>query len=460
MPDILVLNEKSNIGIATLWTKKEVVLAALQRMGVDSKVNIIGTLYTKYGINHLLYTLSRHPEINTLIIFGADLSGSGYALVELFKGRVVEGLRLMWTLEELKPILETVKVLDLREEFKKGNYQSLAETIEQVFSPGTYRSILNLELREVEASTWPEQVAGLVVVEEDILRAWAKLLDAVTHWGYVKASEYGERQKQLLGVEVVLYAEEALAKAHRLEAYFSRDELQAHVKSLLEGLEGASYSYGERLRRHRLAGDQIESLVSRLATSPATRRAIALTWDFTVDPSSQDPPCLILVQGDVSGNKYNQLAYFRSHDVYAGWPVNVYGLLRLMENVSSMLTERMGRQIRPGFLTVFSASLHLYEHDWARAREVIMREKHSFRSFIPDPKGNFIIRLSEGKIILEHRDSEGVLAASYSGGTAKEILDQVNLDALMPRHASYLTRELLRAEAALREGKEYVQDAV
>ncbi len=460
MPDIAVLNPESNVAIATLWTKKEHIVEKLRELGVDGKVNIVGTLYTRYGINYLLYTLSQHPEIDTIIVFGADLSGSGEALIELFRGGMPEGLRLMWPLDEVKPIIDGVKVVDLREAFKRSDFSALAEAVARNYSPGVRRQSVSLELREVKASSWPLQVAGLSIVESDVVRAWAKLLDAVMTWGFLKGSEYGEMQKQLLGAQVVLYAEKALKSAERLVDFFPRDELERHVETLIRGVEGASYSYGERLRRHREAGDQLELMVSKLASSPDTRRALALTWDFRVDPWSRDPPCLVAIQGDLSGGRYNQLAYFRSHDAYAGWPVNVYGLLRLMEHVSSLLSERTGRSVKPGFLVVFSASLHVYEHDWLRAQEVVNREKRGFAAFVEDPKGNFIIRLEDGRIVLELRDQEGVLVQSYSGTSAREILGQVNLDALMPRHAAYLARELARAEEALRRGLEYVQDAV
>lgn len=457
--DVEVLNPRSNVAVATLWTRNEAVVEGLRRLGVDSKVNIVGTLYTRYGVNYVLYTLSRHPEVDAVLVFGADLSGSGEALLELSRGCVPEGFRLMWPLEQVRAVLEGVKVVDLREAFRRGDYRALAAAVEEHYSPGVRRAPPVLELREVSAPSWPFQLAGLSIVEDDVVRAWAKLLDAVMTWGYLKDSEYGERQKQLLGAQAVLYAERALGSARRLEEYFSRGELESHVESLLKGVEGAAYSYGGRLRRHRQAGDQLEGLVSRLASSPSTRRAIALTWDFEVDAGSSCPPCLILVQGDLSGGRYNQVAYFRSHDAYAGWPVNVYGLLALMRHVSELLSERTGRPVRPGFLVVYSASLHVYEHDFQRAREVVERERGSFASFVEDPKGSFIVRLGEGGIFLELRDQEGALAAVYKGFTARELLSQINLDALMPRHAAYLARELLRAEEALRSGGSYVQDA-
>ncbi|ABL78348.1 thymidylate synthase [Thermofilum pendens] len=457
--DVEIVNTASNVAVVTLWTKKEVVVERLEKLGVLGKVYAVGTLYTKYGVNYLLHTLSTTPQVDVLVVFGADLMGSGEALVKLFKGEVDEGLKLLWSLEELKPLLSSVRVVDLREAFKRGDWGALARAIEENYRPGARRPAAPLRMEEVELESWPLQVAGLYVQETSLFRAWVKLVDAVMTWGFVKGSEYGERQRQLLGAVVVLDASQPLDE--RVYRYFPREDFERQAKSILEGEEGAVYSYGDRLRRHREAGDQVRRIVERLASSPDTRRAIALTWDFATDTNSQDPPCLVAVQGDLSGDTYNQVAFFRSHDAYAAWPLNAYGLLALMRRVAGELSERTGRAVKPGWLVVYSSSLHVYEHDWGRALRLVQENAAEARgAFVPDNKGNFLVRVEGGRIVAELRTPDGRLYRRYEGGSASEVLRQVGLDALMPGHAAYLSRELYRAEKALREGGEYVQDAV
>lgn len=459
--DVLVLNPESNVAVVTLWTRKEVVAGKLREMGVADLVHAVGTLYTSYGVNYLLHTLAWEPRIDTLVVFGAELSDSGEALVRLFRGEAPPGLRLMWSLEELRPLLQRVRVVDLREAYRRGDWGALRHAVIESYRPGPARPVVELELREVEARTWPLQASGLYIVEEDLLRAWVKVVDAVMRWGFTKPSEYGERQKQLLGALVVLRAEEALRSAGRLAAYFPEQELERHARLVLEPSAEAAYTYGSRLRAHREAGDQLSRLVERLSSSPATRRAVALTWDFQADWGSPDPPCLLLVQGDLSGGAYSQLAYFRSHDAFAAWPLNAYGLLRLMDAVRRKLSARLGEEVRLGNLVVFSASLHVYEHDWVRAQELLSRELYgSLRAFVRDDKGDFLVRVEGGRIVLEHRAPDGSLAGVVEGRTAGEVLSRLNLNALMPSHAAYLARELARAEQALKHGQPYVQDAV
>ena len=87
--DISIINQKSNIAISTLWTKKESLLQSLPE-NLKKRIGIIGTTYTSYGINYILETLAENPQINTLILYGSDLSSSGDALYKVFGEKRVD----------------------------------------------------------------------------------------------------------------------------------------------------------------------------------------------------------------------------------------------------------------------------------------------------------------------------------------------------------------------------------
>jgi len=74
--------------------------------------------------------------------------------------------------------------------------------------------------------------------------------------------------------------------------------------------------------------------------------------------------------------------------------------------------------------------------------------------FIRDPKGDFRIWIWNGKIVCEHEE------VTIVGRTAKEIIDTIIALNLVSRldHAAYLGRELMKAEIALKIGKNYMQD--
>ena len=74
--------------------------------------------------------------------------------------------------------------------------------------------------------------------------------------------------------------------------------------------------------------------------------------------------------------------------------------------------------------------------------------------FVRDPKGDFRIWIKDGKIVCEHEE------VTIVGKNAKEIIDTIIRLDLVSRldHAGYLGRELMKAEIALKLGKNYVQD--
>lgn len=81
-------------------------------------------------------------------------------------------------------------------------------------------------------------------------------------------------------------------------------------------------------------------------------------------------------------------------------------------------------------------------------------EARKSNEFIRDPCGDFIIFIANNKIFCKHE------RATIAGKSAKEILDTVLKLGLVSRldHAGYLGRELMKAEIALRLGKNYIQD--
>ena len=87
-------------------------------------------------------------------------------------------------------------------------------------------------------------------------------------------------------------------------------------------------------------------------------------------------------------------------------------------------------------------------------RGEIVEAKENTR-FVRDPKGDFRIWIWKDKIVCEHEK------VTVVGRGAKEIIDTIIELNLVSRldHAGYLGRELMKAEIALRLGKNYVQDA-
>ena len=440
--DIKIMNPSSNIAICTLWAKKELVLKALRE--TQKMVNIIGTLYTVYGINYLLKTLAKHGKIDTLIVFGPDLSGSGKALITLFKEeRVPKGLRLIWEWDKVKKIVNTVKMIDLRHAYgSKEGIRVLKETIKENFRhmERSVRDEEDWKLEEVKLRSFPVPLAGFYIHDGDLFYLWFKAVYLVMKYGFLKESEYGEIQKEVIGLLSVLEVYDRIKDVNNIITKFSEvmnpEGFKKHVDSLLNAkdCEKVSYTYGNRLFSNDVYGDQIKYIIDKLGERPMSRRAIATLW-LPSDRESDTPPCLVLVQGLISGNYYHHITVFRSHDIFGAWPLNAYGQLILAMKIAEGLSKKLRRGIKIGDLVIFSISAHIYEHDWMRAEEFIQKYKDRVKvRFVPDLRGNIIF--SEGRV--EHRVESGEILNVY-----EENYDELKFEAgfLSADHAFWLGYE-------------------
>jgi len=132
---------------------------------------------------------------------------------------------------------------------------------------------------------------------------------------------------------------------------WNMEALEVYADQILDTNEkGFVYDYGSRLAR----GGQIHHAIRMLREEPTTRRAILSTRVLEKDMVEQHTPCLQIVEFLHRQGKLNMTCYFRSHDIKAAYPANIYGLYRLLESVT-LLTE-----MEPGSITTISASAHYY----------------------------------------------------------------------------------------------------
>ena len=74
----------SNVAVAALWTKRGDYTSTLD----PESYAVVGQLYERHGINIAARNLLANPNIRHLVVCGADLSGSGEALVRLWSDGV------------------------------------------------------------------------------------------------------------------------------------------------------------------------------------------------------------------------------------------------------------------------------------------------------------------------------------------------------------------------------------
>ena len=119
--------------------------------------------------------------------------------------------------------------------------------------------------------------------------------------------------------------------------------------------DGFRYTYGQRLFGWQQYVSQIQYIIEKLKAEPNSRRGIATTWMPPSDAHESSVPCLILVDYLLRDGELHCTAIFRSNDVYAAWPQNVYGLAKLMEHIA----QAVGAEV--GSLTTHSVSAHVYQ---------------------------------------------------------------------------------------------------
>jgi len=138
--------------------------------------------------------------------------------------------------------------------------------------------------------------------------------------------------------------------------------------------ENEDYTYGERIY------SQIPHFIELLKKTPNTNQAI-LQVARPEDYKLNDPPCLRHIDMRIKDNKLIFYTYFRSWDLWAGFPANLGGI--------QMLKEYMAMEIgvEPGPFICYSKGLHLYQYTWELAE---LRTGKTIQQFKTELRGEDI----------------------------------------------------------------------
>ncbi|MDD5190736.1 MAG: thymidylate synthase [Dehalococcoidales bacterium] len=126
--------------------------------------------------------------------------------------------------------------------------------------------------------------------------------------------------------------------------------------------EGEQYTYGQYLEK------QIAEVIKMYKEGgPNTNQAFMTVGD----PQAiylPDPPCLRSIDTRIKDNKLDFYVYFRSWDLWAGFPSNLAAIQLLKEYMSAEIG------VEDGELIAMSKGMHLYEYTWDLAKMVLRRE--------------------------------------------------------------------------------------
>jgi thymidylate synthase len=182
------------------------------------------------------------------------------------------------------------------------------------------------------------------------------------------------------------------------------EDLQEYVMEVCEGIKDHlvrdpnnpedtrwEYTYHQRLFTYEVPTfKQIELLCQKLAKTPYTRRAQAITWKVWEDNTCYDPACLQSIWTRITEEDgesvLNMNVRFRSNDAYKAAFMNIFALAQLQKKIAKRISEISGKAVNVGRYCHMVDSYHLYgsyfqefEKRFLRALETRSFEKRTAR---------------------------------------------------------------------------------
>jgi thymidylate synthase len=459
------ISEEGFICICTFWTKKEYVSDVITEEN-KKKVLTIGNLYTLEGMKYVIKNIFLCPNVNYLIFTGNDINN---IKDKIKKANFNLKDDIFWNYFDSHSIFV-------------DNYKEINTTIEKLEKKGPWIDNI-VEFEDVNENLMKgklqSEIQGFIVRDSNLYRMWQRALTKIKLFGTYKQN----KTKEIISLMSVLT--DKIILNENMPAIEIIDKYLPQVLSNTP-TEGLTYTYGSRLH----AKNQINEVIASLRKNKDNRNGISVTWNAETDYHFE-PPCLILIDCKIQENYLYMTAYFRSHDIYKGYCMNIIALQSLQEKIVNSLNEDHDYEadindkksnekempefkivnnrieilprypitkpeselIKRGYLTVISNSAHVYEQDFEKLEKVNMLDCNL------DARGYFIIDLDreEKKISVTLMNNNNEVVKHFKEDDAIKLRDLCQPYVSEISHALYLGCELQRAKECLDSGKEYIQ---
>ncbi len=205
----------------------------------------------------------------------------------------------------------------------------------------------------------------LYIQAVDLPLAWYSVLEALYEQGEEFVIERGSEltKTKKLSLTVQVEHPESRPLLHE-KAPYSMDYVEEYAGNylFLDTKPGdESYTYGERMRK---PVDQIQRVIDRYKEYKGDRQN-TIVIRRPEDLNINDPPCLTVLDTEISDNRLNWVVYFRSWDGYAGFPANLAGLQILIEYMANEIG------VETGTLIAHSKNIHLYQRTWELVHDIL-----------------------------------------------------------------------------------------
>jgi len=433
-------NPASRVGLVTLWTHQK------HYDDLDPALyHVRGNLYSPDGVNYIARNILAHPQIRALVICGSDgiLEDTGVRQA-LLKWHITDP---MIPAEEQVWLRENVRLL----ECERAELPTVLQQVSAALAadPLPPKQAVTFPFKGEETTAFPSEISGMRVIWSSIYDAWIDALRHVLRFGLQEGN-----RKYLLNLVSVVDQPSAVsgqpsAVSRQLSAVSNErfpdditperaQEYAAKFRSPERESE-VTYTYGNRMQAWGPEGlNLLAKAVAKLRADPLSSRCVIDLWDNRIDVDSPEPPCLTqVILNGVAGDLY-LTGFFRSHDLYRAYFLNLYALRLLQIDLARELGFGVGK------LTTISTHAHIYTWDLEAARQAVENAGRPRCKW--DPRGNVALTRRDGKWVAILYAPDGRHLQDIEARSAERLLQKiVELDALsQPSHYVYVTKELLR----------------
>jgi len=202
----------------------------------------------------------------------------------------------------------------------------------------------------------------------DLSEAWflclRKTLDEGYEYKIDRGSYAGQRRKELDLVVVQINYPGTRPLIPDVPQGVPPPSTMEYVESYLPYLmtahrkDGEQYTYGQYLEK------QIAEVIRMYREDGHNTNQAFMAVGDAQSIYQPDPPCLRMIDTRIREGKLKFIAYFRSWDLWAGFPSNMAAMQMLKEYMASEIG------VADGELVAISKGLHLYEYTWELAKAV------------------------------------------------------------------------------------------
>ncbi len=203
---------------------------------------------------------------------------------------------------------------------------------------------------------------SIILNEKTSGKLWIKAMKEVYNNGSpVKDGE--QNLKELLSVLVSV--EDPITIDHEIKKHGDVNMISWMNDNFLslKEVDNWGYSYGQRMYNFDGNYNQFEKIAEKLIKNPESKSA---TISFMY-PGHDDKhmPCIVALDFKIRNGKLNGCAFFRSQDAGKKFYADIMCMGEILKRMSDKINVPVGE------LSIFIASLHIYEKDFERVVGII-----------------------------------------------------------------------------------------